>query len=233
VAEADGRTEDAGTASPGEAARAFDWPARIRQRLAGSRPRHEREGWLVPGLTAEESRAYMRFFPADPIPAAVLIPIVEHPGAPTVLLTQRATQLRNHAGQVSFPGGRIELEDESPSAAALREAREEIGLDERFVSVVGFLTDHVVISGFRVTPVVAMVRPGFELLLDAQEVEDTFEVPLAFVLDPRNQRPRMHRFRAADAEAKLFDIQYGERNIWGATAGMLVNLYRVCTEGVP
>ena len=175
----------------------------------------------------------MRFFPADPIPAAVLVPIVEHPGAPTVLLTQRATQLRNHAGQVSFPGGRIELEDVSPTAAALREAREEIGLDERFVSVVGFLTDHVVISGFRVTPVVAMVRPGFELLLDAQEVEDTFEAPLSFVLDPRNHRSRMHRFRAADAEAKLFDIQYGERNIWGATAGMLVNLYRVCTEGAP
>jgi 8-oxo-dGTP pyrophosphatase MutT (NUDIX family) len=230
VAEADGRIE-ASSAAADEVPQGFDWPARIRERLAGSQPRHEREGWLVPGLTAAESRAFMRFFPADPIPAAVLVPIVEHPGAPTVLLTQRATQLRNHAGQVSFPGGRIEPQDRTPTAAALREAHEEIGLEESCVSVVGFLTDHVVISGFRVTPVVAMVRPGFKLLLDAQEVADTFEVPLSFVLDPRNHRPRVHRFRAADAEARMFDIPYGNRNIWGATAGMLVTLYRVCTGG--
>jgi 8-oxo-dGTP pyrophosphatase MutT (NUDIX family) len=230
VAEGDGRLE-AGSAAPGELPQGFDWPARIRERLAGSQPRHEREGWLVPGLTAAESRAYMNFFPTEPLPAAVLVPIVEHPGAPTVLLTQRATQLRNHAGQVSFPGGRIEPQDEGPAAAALREAHEEIGLEESCVSVVGYLTDHVVISGFRVTPVVAMVRPGFKLLLDAQEVEDTFEVPLSFVLDPRNHRPRVHLFRAANAQARMFDIPYGKRNIWGATAGMLVTLYRLCVEG--
>jgi 8-oxo-dGTP pyrophosphatase MutT (NUDIX family) len=230
VAEGDASIEGGSTAPDG-LPQGFDWPARIRERLAGSQPRHEREGWLVPGLTAAESRAYMNFFPPEPLPAAVLVPIVEHPGAPTVLLTQRATQLRNHAGQVSFPGGRIEPQDGGPAAAALREAHEEIGLEESCVSVVGYLTDHVVISGFRVTPVVAMVRPGFKLLLDAQEVEDTFEVPLSFVLDPRNHRPRVHRFRAAAAEARMFDIPYGNRNIWGATAGMLVTLYRVCVEG--
>jgi 8-oxo-dGTP pyrophosphatase MutT (NUDIX family) len=207
-----------------------DWPARIRERLAGSAPRHAPEDWIVPGLTVEQSRPFRRFFPTEPIPAAVLVPIVEHAGAPTVLLTQRATQLRNHAGQVSFPGGRIEAQDGSPTAAALREAREEIGLEPSCVSVVGFLPDHVVISGFRVTPVVALVRPGFELLLDAQEVEDTFEVPLTFVFDPRNHRPRLHRFRAAEVEAEMLDIPYGNRNIWGATAGMLVTLYRLCAE---
>jgi 8-oxo-dGTP pyrophosphatase MutT (NUDIX family) len=208
----------------------IDWPARIRERLAGTRPLHDPEQWIVPGLTVQQSRAFRRFFPAEPIPAAVLVPIVEHAGAPTVLLTQRATQLRHHAGQVSFPGGRIEAQDGSPTAAALREAKEEIGLQEGGVSVVGFLPDHVVISGFRVTPVVGMVRPGFELLLDAQEVEDTFEVPLAFVFDPRNHRPRLHRFRSAEAEAEMLDIPYGNRNIWGATAGMLLTLYRLCLE---
>ena len=146
----------------------------------------------------------------------------------TVLFTQRATQLRNHAGQISFPGGRIESADGSPVAAALREAREEIGLAERFVSVIGYLPDHLVNTGFRVTPVVAFVQPDFELLLDAQEVQDTFEVPLGFLFDPANHHRHRRRATGSDEEVEFFDIPFGGRNIWGATAGMLLTLYRLC-----
>jgi 8-oxo-dGTP pyrophosphatase MutT (NUDIX family) len=207
-----------------------DWRERIVAKLSNTRPRHAVADWLVPGLSAQDSHKYRALFPATPIPAAVLVPLVERPEGLTVLLTQRATQLRNHAGQISFPGGRIEPEDADPQAAALREAHEEIGLDARFVSVVGYLADHVLISGFRVTPVVAFVRPGFELLLDAKEVQDTFEVPLAFVFDPANHRVRRRRFGFGEAEIELCDIPYGDRNIWGATAGMLLTLYSVLQE---
>ena len=210
-------------------AEAIDWRRRIRERLAGTSPRHDASEWLIPGLTREESRGFREFFPVDPVPAAVLVPIVERTQL-TVLLTQRATKLRHHAGQVSFPGGRLEPFDEGPRAAALREAREEIGLDPALIEVVGFLPDHVVISGFRVTPVVAFVSPAFELLLDVQEVEDTFEVPLAYIFEPGNHRRRLRRFGfgRGDTEVELCDIPYGERNIWGATAGMLMTLYRLC-----
>jgi len=213
------------------AAETIDWRHRIRERLAGTAPRHAASEWLIPGLTLEESRSFREYFPLDPVPAAVLVPIVERT-QPTVLLTQRATKLRHHAGQVSFPGGRLEPFDEGPRAAALREAREEIGLDPALIEVVGFLPDHVVISGFRVTPVVAFVSPSFELLLDVEEVEDTFEVPLAYIFEPGNHRRRLRRFGfgRGEAEVELCDIPYGGRNIWGATAGMLMTLYRLCIE---
>ncbi len=212
----------------------IDWRERVRTALAGSQPRHAREDWLLPGLTAAESQQYREYFPANPRPAAVLMPLVEREPDPMVLLTQRATQLRNHAGQISFPGGSIEASDAGPAAAALREAREEIGLDERFVSVVGYLPDHVLLSGFRVTPVVAFVRTGFELLPQPQEVHDTFEVPLSFIFEPANRRPRRRRFPgAAETEIEVYDIPYGERNIWGATAGMLMTLYRMCLPTDP
>ncbi len=204
-----------------------DWRERIRSKLAGTQPRHAIEDWLIPGLSLEDSQAYRALFPPLPVPAAVLIPLVERTDGLTVLLTQRASQLKNHAGQISFPGGRIEPEDASPLAAALREAREEIGLDERFVTLAGYLPDHILLSGFRVTPVVAFVRPGFELLLDGQEVADTFEVPLSHVFEPVNHRARRRRFGHGQTDIDVWDIPYGERNIWGATAGMLLNLYKL------
>ena len=204
-----------------------DWASIIRARLAGTAPRHAREDWMVPGLFEAGDRRRL-LLPPDPVPAAVLIPLVERPDL-TVLFTQRATQLRHHAGQISFPGGRIEPSDPSPAAAALREAREEIGLDERFVSVIGYLPDHVVITGFRITPVVASVRPGFELALARQEVEDTFEVPLRYLFDPATHRVRRRASVTGD-EVEFREIPFGERSIWGATAGMLHTLYRLCGE---
>lgn len=211
-------------------ATSVNWRERIVAKLFNTQPQHEIADWLVPGLSLQDSQQYRSLFPAMPVPAAVLVPLVERPEGLTVLLTQRATQLRNHAGQISFPGGRIEPEDEDPKAAALREAHEEIGLAARFVSVVGYLPDHVLHSGFRVTPVVAFVRPGFELLLEATEVQDTFEVPLRFVFDPANHHPRRRLFGSSEAEIELCDISYGDRNIWGATAGMLLTLYSILQE---
>src|ERR1700748_2555661 len=123
-----------------------NWRERIVAKLSNTQPRHEVADWLVPGLCAADTRLYSALFPATPIPAAVLVPLVERSEGLTVLLTQRATQLRNHAGQISFPGGRIEPTDADPRAAALREAHEEIGLDAGFVTVAGYLPDHILIS---------------------------------------------------------------------------------------
>jgi 8-oxo-dGTP pyrophosphatase MutT (NUDIX family) len=211
----------------------FDWRVRIVERLAGSEPRHDPRDWLIPGLTLEQSQPFLPHFPAAPIPAAVLIPLVERETELTVLLTERASQLKNHAGQISFPGGRIEPEDAGPREAALREAQEEIGLDPHWVSIAGYLPDHIVISGFRVTPVVGFVTPGFELLLQAAEVADTFEVPLSYVFQPENHKARRRRLPHGEVEIEICDIPYGNRNIWGATAGMLMTLYRITAFDVP
>lgn len=197
------------------------------ERLGGSVPQHDLHEWRVSGLAPEQVRRIDRFLPADPVPAAVLVPLIERPEGLSVLLTQRATHLKNHAGQISFPGGRMEAADATVVETALRETEEEIGLRRELVTVAGFLPDHVIISGYRVTPVVGFVSGEFALALalDETEVQATFEVPLAHVFDPANHVPRRRSF--GDLEIELIDITFGSRNIWGATAGMLLTFYRM------
>jgi 8-oxo-dGTP pyrophosphatase MutT (NUDIX family) len=208
------------------------WAALIRAKLAGTTPRHERADWILPGMSAADSEIYRRALPASPTPAAVLIPIVESE-RPTILLTERAAGLRTHAGQVSFPGGHIEASDPSPAAAALRETREEIGLEESLVTVAGFLPDHIVITGFRITPVVGFVRAGFALLPDQKEVKSTFEVPLDYIFDPANYRLQRRRLIRSGEEVAFWDIPFEGRTIWGATAGMLLTLCHLCVGPLP
>jgi 8-oxo-dGTP pyrophosphatase MutT (NUDIX family) len=157
-------------------------------------------------------------------PAAVLIPLVERPGGMTVLLTQRATTLKDHAGQISFPGGRIEPQDVDAWHAALRETFEEIGLDSQLIEFAGYLPDHIVISGFRVTPAVGFVQPAYELKIAAAEVHDVFEVPLDYIFDAANHKLRQRTI--GELTIDIDDIPYGDSNIWGATAGMLMSLLR-------
>jgi 8-oxo-dGTP pyrophosphatase MutT (NUDIX family) len=180
--------------------------------------------WIAGG--SYEQLARMRAaVPARRIPAAVLVPLVEREPGWTVLLTQRAVTLKDHAGQISFPGGRIDPKDADAWRAALRESHEEIGLSESFVEFAGYLPDHWVATGFRVTPAVGFVNPAFELRIATAEVHDVFEVPLEFILDTANHKPRQMRMESHTVE--VFDIPYGERNIWGATAGMLLTLRRL------
>ena len=167
--------------------------------------------------------------PAGLRPAAVLVPVVAREPQLTILFTQRATHLKEHSGQVSFPGGRVHAEDESPEATALREAREEIGLDPQRVELLGRMPEYHTRTGFRITPVIGIVTPPFELLADANEVAEIFEVPLPFLLDPAN---RQRQSRVWQGEERWFyAMPYERYYIWGATAGMLVNLANHLAQG--
>lgn len=153
--------------------------------------------------------------------AAVLVPVVAH-AVPTLLLTQRTEHLPSHAGQVAFPGGKVEPEDADAVAAALREAEEEIGLDARFIRPIGFLDALRTHTGFHVDPVVAIVEPGFQLTLDRREVADAFEVPLGFLMHDSNHT--MQARQRNGRERRFYTMPYQERFIWGATAAMIKNM---------
>lgn len=197
------------------------------------------EGWLQQALSGENAGARGARSDFDlnverdeasilqePVrPAAVLVPIVLHDNAASVLLTKRTEHLAKHAGQVSFPGGSVDETDENAVAAALREAEEEIGLTSDYVNVIGSLDQYRTGTGFEITPIVATVRPGFDLSLQKEEVAEAFEVPFDFILNRQNHQRQSAVWRGR--RRHYYAMPYGDYFIWGATAAMLVNLVDV------
>ena len=155
-------------------------------------------------------------------PAAVLVPVVQR-NEPSVLLTERTARLTDHGGEISFPGGNMDADDASPTAAALREAEEEIGLEREFVEPIGYLDIHITPFGHRIVPVLARVLPGFALRLNRDEVDDAFEVPLTVLMDSQNHKRETLNWNGFSLNSYV--MQFGERRIWGATAMILRNLY--------
>lgn len=197
-----------------------DWqgPARIDSRISADHlRRHFTEVAVGPDVVEEGE-------PTRRIPAAVLMPLVDRDGDLSVLLTRRTEHLHDHPGQIAFPGGRREPSDQSPIMTALRETEEEIGLARKHVEVLGELPRYHTGTGFEVTPVVALVSPPFELTRDPFEVAEVFEVPFDFLLDPANHR--RHRLEIRGSMREFWAMPFGDYFIWGATAGMLVSLYR-------
>ena len=203
---------------------AAEFFARVRGRLTLDVP---------PGLTDPNITPQRGDHDADPVmqkiaevrpirPAAVLVPVVEHT-EPTVLLTQRAQHLPDHPGQVSFAGGKIDKTDESPLHSALREAEEEIGLDRAHVEPLGYLDLYMTTLGYRIVPLIARVKPGFTLKLNTAEVDAAFEVPLSFLMDLANMQRHSRDWQGMTRH--YYAITFGERYIWGVTAGILRNLH--------
>lgn len=195
--------------------------AEIVSRLAASPPIEEL-------LTADDLERQAMIGEGALKPAAVLILVVNHPASPTIVFTQRTAHLADHAGQISFPGGRADEGDASPERTALREAEEEIGVAPDRVEILGKLPEYNTGTGYRVSPIVGWAEPPLKFDPDPHEVADVFEVPLAFLLDEGN-----HRYESAFFKGRMrrfWSMPYGERFIWGATAGMLVTFHRVLTR---
>jgi len=155
-------------------------------------------------------------------PAAVLVGLIDRPDGLNLLLTKRHDDLRSHSGQVAFPGGKIDADDESAEAAALREAREEVGLDPSYARVIGRLPDYLTGSGYRIAPIVALISPEAKFHADPTEVDYFFEAPLDFVLDPANRKLGSRNWNGR--RRFFYEIPYGRHYIWGVTAGMIVLL---------
>jgi 8-oxo-dGTP pyrophosphatase MutT (NUDIX family) len=195
-----------------------NWLARLRHGLAAA-PNHDPALWQIAGQPLSAFAGVLAAMPQPPRAAAVLVPIIDRAQAPSLLMTTRAGHLRQHAGQISFPGGGIEASDDDVLGAALRETQEEIGIDPSYVQPLGFLPDQIVLTGFRITPVVALVRPGYQLRVDGKEVAEVFEIPLEYLSEADNFRPTRRLLRGV--EMTLNDLHFEGRVVWGATAGML------------
>jgi 8-oxo-dGTP pyrophosphatase MutT (NUDIX family) len=196
--------------------------AEIRRRISGRKLGDDRGDLQIARSLGTEDELPR---PADGsgVPAAVLVPLVVRDDGISVLLTRRTAHLDHHAGQISFPGGRMEPGDFDPVATALRETQEEIGLDASHIEVLGRLDGYVTITGFAVVPIVGLVHPPFDLRPDPFEVDEVFEVPFSFILDPANHQ-RHFREGADGLRRYFYALPYGQYYIWGATAAMLVNL---------
>jgi 8-oxo-dGTP pyrophosphatase MutT (NUDIX family) len=197
--------------------------ARLLEKLANTQPQHNAEHLRIgAGLTDVPDPRLLPLIQENLLHAAVLIALIEKQGDPGIVLTVRAGHLRQHAGQISFPGGTIESTDAGPAEAALREASEEVGLAKSDARVIGYLPDQIVLTGFRITPVIARIADSFTPQLDAAEVQACFVLPFAVLLDASSQRIGMRSI--GGIEVAVRDLQFGEHRIWGATAGMLFAL---------
>jgi 8-oxo-dGTP pyrophosphatase MutT (NUDIX family) len=209
-----------------------DWRERLRRSLL-RRPDHRLEHCRAAGLAQQSAdvRARLRAaWPQSLHAAAVLVPIIERAESPALLMTVRASHLRRHAGQISFPGGRLESGDADIAAAAMRETEEEIGIAAAAIEPIGYLPDHVVQTGYRITPVVALLAPGLALTPDGTEVAEVFELPLAIALAAHSYRVSRRSIRGVDVDT--WELTFGDYNIWGATAGMLAHLRERFAEAV-